>query len=95
METRAGRLPANLQAVIAEAYGRVVVRSNLPDGRDLSAEVVKQCLAIEWLKLAGGVYRNLEVPDVLKNLWLTDTLACIPDYKINRVDDLLPWKTAP
>lgn len=27
--------------------------------------------------------------------WLADTLACIPDYKINRVDDLLPWKTAP
>jgi len=22
-----------------------------------------------------------------------DTLARIPDYKINRVDDLLPWKT--
>lgn len=26
--------------------------------------------------------------------WLVDTLARIPDYKINRVDDLLPWKTA-
>jgi transposase len=26
---------------------------------------------------------------------LADTLARIPDYKINRVDDLLPWKTAP
>ena len=25
--------------------------------------------------------------------WLADTLARIPDYKINRVDDLLPWKT--
>jgi len=24
--------------------------------------------------------------------WLGDTLARIPDYKINRVDDLLPWK---
>jgi hypothetical protein len=24
--------------------------------------------------------------------WLADTLARIPDYKINRVDDLLPWK---
>jgi transposase len=23
--------------------------------------------------------------------WLADTLACIPDYKITRVDDLLPW----
>jgi len=27
--------------------------------------------------------------------WLADTLAHIPDYKINRVDDLLPWKVAP
>ena len=26
--------------------------------------------------------------------WLADTLARIPDYKINRVDDLLPWKAA-
>ncbi len=27
--------------------------------------------------------------------WLADTLARIPDYKINSVDDLLSWKTAP
>ena len=25
--------------------------------------------------------------------WLADMLACIPDYKITRIDDLLPWKT--
>lgn len=25
--------------------------------------------------------------------WLADTLACIPDHKITRIDDLLPWKT--
>jgi hypothetical protein len=25
--------------------------------------------------------------------WLADTLACIPDYKISRVDDLLPWNS--
>jgi transposase len=24
--------------------------------------------------------------------WLADTLAQIPDYKINKVDDLLPWR---
>ena len=23
--------------------------------------------------------------------WLTDILARIPDHKINRIDDLLPW----
>ena len=26
--------------------------------------------------------------------WLADTLARIPDYKITRVDDLLPWNCA-
>ena len=25
--------------------------------------------------------------------WLADTLACIPDYKINKIDELLPWRT--
>ena len=25
-------------------------------------------------------------------VWLADTIARIPDYKINKVDDLLPWK---
>ena len=27
--------------------------------------------------------------------WLAVALARIPDYEINRVDDLLPWKTYP
>lgn len=26
------------------------------------------------------------------NAWLADTLARIPDYKINKVDELLPWR---
>ena len=25
--------------------------------------------------------------------WLADTLARIPDHKINRIDDLLPWNS--
>jgi transposase len=24
--------------------------------------------------------------------WLADTIARIPDYKITKVDDLLPWR---
>ncbi|MFT4013338.1 MAG: transposase domain-containing protein, partial [Paracoccus sp. (in: a-proteobacteria)] len=27
--------------------------------------------------------------------WLADTLARIHDHKINRIDELLPWKWAP
>ncbi|MGB5559031.1 MAG: transposase domain-containing protein [Paracoccaceae bacterium] len=26
--------------------------------------------------------------------WLADTLSRIPDYKINKVDDLLPWNAS-
>ncbi|MCC5613319.1 hypothetical protein LC612_43240 [Nostoc sp. CHAB 5834] len=26
------------------------------------------------------------------NAWLADTPACIPDYKITKVDDLPPWR---
>lgn len=27
--------------------------------------------------------------------WLADTIARIPDYKITRVDDLMPWQWRP
>ncbi|MEL6838766.1 MAG: nuclease, partial [Pseudomonadota bacterium] len=44
----------------------------LPDGRDLSAEMVKQGLALDWAKYSGGVYRHHEPQDVRKKLWLAD-----------------------
>lgn len=53
-------------------YGRTVARCFLPDGRDLSAEMVKLGLAIDWPKFSGGVYRSLEVPEVRRRLWLAD-----------------------
>lgn len=53
-------------------YGRVVARCYLPDGRDLSAEMVKQGLAIDWPKFSGGIYRKMETPDARKKLWLAD-----------------------
>ena len=55
-----------------DAYGRTVARCYLPDGRDLSAEMVKAGLAIDWAKFSGGVYRSLETPDARKKLWLAD-----------------------
>ena len=36
----------------------------------------------------GG--RSLNAID--PSAWLADTLARIPDYKITKVDDLLPWR---
>ena len=32
---------------------------------------------------------------VAPQAWLADVLERIPDYKINRVDELLPWNTEP
>lgn len=55
-----------------DAYGRTVARCYLPDGRDLSAELVKQGLAIDWRKFSGGVYRSLEVADARRKMWLAD-----------------------
>lgn len=55
-----------------DAYGRTVAKCFLPDGRDLSAELVKQGLAIDWPKFSGGVYRDMETADARKKLWLAD-----------------------
>jgi micrococcal nuclease len=55
-----------------DAYGRAVAQCFLPDGRDLSAELVKQGLAIDWPKFSGGKYRSMETPDARKKLWLAD-----------------------
>lgn len=55
-----------------DTYGRVVGKCYLPDGRDLSAEMVKMGLAIDWPKFSGGRYQSLETNDVRKKLWLAD-----------------------
>ena len=51
-------------------YGRTVALCTLSDGRDLSAEMVKMGMAIDWPKFSGGVYRKMETPDARKKLWL-------------------------
>ena len=53
-------------------HGRTVAKCYLPDGRDLSAEMVKQGLAIDWPKFSDGKYRSLEMEGVRKKLWLAD-----------------------
>lgn len=55
-----------------DAYGRTVARCYLQDGRDLSAELVKTGLALDWPKFSGGRYRSSETPDARKKLWLAD-----------------------
>lgn len=55
-----------------DEHGREVAKVTLPDGRDLSAEMVKAGLAIDWPKFSGGIYSALELPGVRKKLWLAD-----------------------
>ncbi len=55
-----------------DVYGRTVAKCFLEDGRDLSEEMVKLGLAIDWPKFSGGVYRRHETPDARKKLWLAD-----------------------
>ena len=64
----------NVRAELSEQdiHGRTVARCYLQDGRDLSAEMVKVGLAIDWTKFSKGEYLSLEVPDVRKKLWLAD-----------------------
>lgn len=63
-----------VKAVVTDVdhYGRTVARCTLPDGRDLSAELVKMGLAIDWPKFSEGKYKHLEVPGVRKRLWLAN-----------------------
>lgn len=55
-----------------DQYGRTVARCFLSDGRDLSAEMVKQGLALDWPKFSGGAYRHLETSNARKRLFLAD-----------------------
>lgn len=51
------------------SYDRVVATCLLPDGRDLSAEMVKAGLALDWPKFSGGKYGDLEPEGVRKKHW--------------------------
>ena len=64
----------DVMAVSAETddYGRLVARCYLEDGSDLSAEMVKLGLALDWPRFSGGIYSHLEPADARKKLWLAD-----------------------
>jgi micrococcal nuclease len=53
-------------------HGRTVAICRLDDGRDLSAEMVKLGLAIDWPKYSDGAYKEYETDDARKRLWLAD-----------------------
>lgn len=55
-----------------QSYERLVATCYLPDGRDLSAEMVKAGMAIDWPKFSRGKYRDLEVEGIRKKLWRCD-----------------------
>jgi micrococcal nuclease len=54
------------------SHGRDVATCYLPDGRDLSAELVKLGLAVDWPKYSGGKYRQYETADARRKLWRCD-----------------------
>lgn len=51
------------------SHDRTVATCYLPDGRDLSAEMVKAGMAIDWPKFSRGKYSGLEVDGIRKKLW--------------------------
>lgn len=42
--------------------------------------------------IACTLFESAKLNAVDPHAWLADTLARIPDYKITKVDDLLPWR---
>ena len=54
------------------SHDRTVATCYLPGGRDLSAEMVRAGMAIDWPKFSGGRYRHLEPDGISKKLWRCD-----------------------
>lgn len=55
-----------------QSHDRTVATCYLPDGRDLSAEMVKAGMAIDWPKFSRGKYSGLELPGIRNRLWRCD-----------------------
>ena len=54
------------------SYDRTVANCYLPDGRNLSLEMVKLGLALDWTRFSGGRYCEFEPPGIRKKLWRVD-----------------------
>ncbi|WP_333817378.1 thermonuclease family protein [Tabrizicola sp.] len=54
------------------SHDRTVATCYLSDGRDLSAEMVKAGMAIDWPKFSRGKYSDLELPGIRRKLWRCD-----------------------
>ena len=52
-----------------KSHDRVVATCYLPDGRDLSAEMVRRGMAIDWPKFSGGKYKYLEPDGIRQRHW--------------------------
>ena len=53
-------------------HDREVATCYLPDGRDLSEEMVKLGMALDWRKFSGGKYRRFETHEARHRLWRAD-----------------------
>ena len=51
------------------SYNRVVATCYLPDGRGLSAEMVRLGMALDWPKFSGGKYTEFEPEGVRLKHW--------------------------
>lgn len=51
------------------SYDRIVATCFLPDGRDLSAEMVQRGLALDWPKFSRGKYAHLEPAEARRKHW--------------------------
>lgn len=54
------------------SHDRTVATCYLPDGRDLSAEMVAAGMAIDWPKFSRGKYSRLEPQGIRRKFWRCD-----------------------
>lgn len=60
-------ITARIEPMIS--YDRLVATCYLPDGRDLSAEMVSRGLALDWPKFSAGKYAHLEPSGIRRKHW--------------------------